>query len=379
MKTPLLLLASLIPTLLAAAELRVERVPENGLQPDALTDSTGRVHLIYLTGDPKSSDIHYVSRRAPSEPWSQPVRVNSQPGSAVAIGTVRGARLSLASSNRVCVVWNGSSQATAGSAGSAPLLFSRQTDDHSGFEPQRNLMGSLRHLDGGGSVTANEHGGVVVAWHAAPATPGADHDGEAARGIYLAVSQDDGRTFSDPRRIDSPPRGVCACCALEAGFAGPNEIRILYRGAEGLSERGLVELLSADGAKTFASRRIDQWSLNQCPMTTTRLAPGADFAVWSTRGRIWASPLGGSSPSVPNPVSPESRQANHPTVARSPDGRTLVAWTEGTGWQRGGGLAWSERAQRSPTWSPVQRRPGVPVWGSPAAVCESDGHFTVWY
>jgi hypothetical protein len=114
MKSPLLLLALLVPTLLAAAELRVERVPENGLQPDALTDGSGRTHLIYLTGDPKFSDIQCVTRPSPSEPWSRPIRVNSQPGSAVAIGTVRGARLTLASSNRVCVVWNGSSQHRGG-------------------------------------------------------------------------------------------------------------------------------------------------------------------------------------------------------------------------------------------------------------------------
>lgn len=379
MKTPLPLLALLVPTLLAAAELRLERVPENGLQPDALTDGSGRVHLIYLTGDPKASDIHYVTRPSPSEPWSRPIRVNSQPGSAVAIGTVRGARLALASSNRVSVVWNGSSQASPKTAGSAPLLFSRQTGDRSGFEPQRNLMGSLRHLDGGGAVAADGHGSVVVVWHAAPVEQGSDHDSEEARGVYLAASRDDGQTFSEPRRIDSPPRGACACCALEAGFVGPNEIRILYRGAEGLSERGLVELHSRDGAMTFTSRPVDRWSLNQCPMTTTRLAPGADLAVWSTRGRIWATSLGSSGLPDSTPISPESRQANHPTVARSPDGRILVAWTEGTGWQRGGSLAWSERDRLSPTWTPVERRPGVPVWGSPTAVCESDGQFTVWY
>jgi hypothetical protein len=58
----------------------------------------------------------------------------------------------------------------------------------------------------------------------------------------------------------------------------------------------------------------------------------------------------------------------------------LVAWTEGTGWQRGGELAWRTVGLNSSSQdSPVQRLPGVPVWGSVAAWRESDGSVTVLY
>ena len=54
-------------------------------------------------------------------------------------------------------------------------------------------------------------------------------------------------------------------------------------------------------------------------------------------------------------------------------------WTEGTGWQRGGALAWQIfGADGKPAAAP-QRRDGVPVWGLAAAVAEPDGSFTVVY
>jgi hypothetical protein len=61
-------------------------------------------------------------------------------------------------------------------------------------------------------------------------------------------------------------------------------------------------------------------------------------------------------------------------------GSLLVAWTEGTAWQRGGDLAWrTVGSGESPEDSPIQRLPGVPVWGSVAAWSESDGSVTVLY
>jgi hypothetical protein len=58
------------------AAVRVEKLPEPGLQPQAIATSDGTVHLIYLTGDAKSSDIIY-RRRAGAGEWSAPLRVNS--------------------------------------------------------------------------------------------------------------------------------------------------------------------------------------------------------------------------------------------------------------------------------------------------------------
>ena len=86
------------------------RVPDAGLQPAAEVDDAGRVHLIYFRGAPSGGDVFYVSRPPTSE-FSTPVRVNSQPGSVIATGTVRGAHLSLGADGRPHVAWMGSNTA----------------------------------------------------------------------------------------------------------------------------------------------------------------------------------------------------------------------------------------------------------------------------
>src|SRR5262245_33503746 len=60
------------------------RVPNGGIQPQTLVDDKGTVHLIYLAGDPRTADVFYA-RSADGTHFSQPLRVNSRPGSAIAI------------------------------------------------------------------------------------------------------------------------------------------------------------------------------------------------------------------------------------------------------------------------------------------------------
>ena len=68
------------------------RAPNNGIQPQAFVDANGVMHVIYLAGDPKKADVFYV-RSEDGKSFSRPVPVNSVPGSAIAIGNVRGAHL----------------------------------------------------------------------------------------------------------------------------------------------------------------------------------------------------------------------------------------------------------------------------------------------
>lgn len=365
------------------ADVRLERVPENGLQPDVAREDSGRIHLVYLAGDPGAADVRHVQRDGPGRPWTTPRRVNSQAGSAIAVGSVRGARLALGISNRVHVVWNGSARAEPRQAGSAPLLYARSDDAGSGFELQRNLGGEIRHLDGGAAVASDGRGTVLVAWHGALPRVGPGPDDESGRGVYVARSEDDGKTFDAPRRIDVPGTGVCACCALEARFTGPGRIQVLYRRATGGTQRGMALLSSGDGGRTFASRFLDEWEANQCPMTTARLLPGPGdgLAVWSSRGEIRLARVGfdPSTDGGSRRVSPAGARANHPVVAGRPGREMLVAWTEGTGWQKGGAVGWQVLdAAGEPKGQPEQRT-GVPVWGSVAAWAESNGDYTVLY
>src|ERR1700726_2427868 len=82
-------------------DVRVQRVPDGGIQPRVAVAADGTIHLIYFSGDPAAGDIFYVRNSG------KPIRVNSHPGSAIALGNIRGPQLALGRSGRVHVAWNG--------------------------------------------------------------------------------------------------------------------------------------------------------------------------------------------------------------------------------------------------------------------------------
>jgi hypothetical protein len=56
-------------------------------------------------------------------------------------------------------------------------------------------------------------------------------------------------------------------------------------------------------------------------------------------------------------------------VAVNGRGEMLLAWTEGTGWKKGGALAWQlfDKTGKA-TATKGRKEGGVPVWGLPAVV-----------
>jgi len=54
-------------------------------------DTTAIVHMVYFKGEPGHGDVFYVRSKDWGMTFSSPMRVNSEPGTAVATGTIRGA------------------------------------------------------------------------------------------------------------------------------------------------------------------------------------------------------------------------------------------------------------------------------------------------
>jgi hypothetical protein len=125
------------PALHAAGKVNLLRVPNGGLQPQAALDERGILHLVYFTGEPQRGDIYYIRRDAGKTEFTSPVRINSEPGSAVAVGTIRGAQLAIGKNGRVHVAWNGRHKPDGYGA---PMLYARMSDARTGFDPQINVM-----------------------------------------------------------------------------------------------------------------------------------------------------------------------------------------------------------------------------------------------
>ena len=379
----LTLLSPAVPTRLAAppargAYIQLLRTPNSGIQPQTVVDSSGTVHMIYFKGDAKAGDIEYVRRAAGSADFSQPLRVNSIPQSAVAIGTVRGPQLAVGRNGRAYAIWFGPATKTEGHDDSMPVFFTRLDDSSSGFEPQRNLVYSATGTDGGLSVAADQNGNVYAVWHATGDTPGEEH-----RRVYLERSSDDGKTFSRESPVSPKELGACGCCGMRAFVDSRGMLSILFRAAAQTIHRDMTLLTSLDKGETFQARTVSSWELNACPMSSASFTEGSgkSFAAWEKAGQVYFSPLGGKLDELSPAALPSAEQMlrKHPAIAANRRGEVLLAWTEGTGWAKGGSVAWQ---LFDVTGKPLGTRgtaAGLAVWGLPSVFADAAGNFTVVY
>src|SRR5438067_203097 len=85
-------------------DVTLMRVPDGGIQPQVAVDAKGAIHMIYYSGDGLGGDVFYVRSRD-GVSFSKPMRINTQPGSAIAAGNIRGAHLAVGHNGRVHVAW----------------------------------------------------------------------------------------------------------------------------------------------------------------------------------------------------------------------------------------------------------------------------------
>jgi hypothetical protein len=310
------------------------------------------------------------------------VRVNSESGSAIAAGTIRGGQIAIGRNGRIHVAWNGSKAEPKGALNpesgepGVPMLYSRLNDARSAFEPQRELMIRTFGLDGGGSVAADLAGNVYVAWHGKAL--GAS-SGDAGRQVWIAKSNDDGKKFAPERSAWKDRTGACGCCGMSMSVDTNGIVRVLYRSATKDIHRDIYLLKSQDHGVSFEGLKLHPWEINACPMSSMSFseAAGKVEGAWETGGQVYFENL-----TTPNttPVSApgEPKGHKHPRIAISPNGYTLMTWTEGTGWSRGGSLAWQLYDRNGKMIGEKGSVAGVPAWSFGAVIAKPNG-FIVLY
>jgi hypothetical protein len=358
------------------------RTPHSGIQPQAVAGTDGSIHLVFFHGEPAAGDVSYARLEPRAQRFTAPVRVNSQPGSAVAIGTIRGAQLALGRGDRVHVAWNGSMKARPQNPnGGTPMLYSRSSPDRASFEPQRDLMRRSSVLDGGGTVAADGAGHVLVAWQARPLGAPA---GEVNRRMFVARSDDDGATFDPEVPAVEEDTGACPCCGTRALLTPEGAAYILFRAATSGSDRDMILLSSRDRGRHFQATRAHPWRLNMCPMSSEALAAAGPnsgiVAAWETQGQVFVTRIDPRTGAPNPPVHPRGSGGNrkHPAVAVNSRGEWLVAWAEDTSFQHGGSLAWrvfDPSGKATPEAGRVEG--GIPTHSLPTAVALPDNSFVV--
>jgi len=359
------------------AKVALRRTPNGGIQPQAVVDAKGVVHLVYLKGDPKAADIFYVRLEPDKANFSETLQVNTQPGSAIAIGTIRGAHLALGRNGRVHVAWNGSK--SSGKHRGAPMLYTRLNEAGTAFAPERDLITYAAGLDGGGSVAADDEGNVYVMWHGVPLPAIED---ETGRAVFVARSTDDGETFARETPAISKSTGACACCGMTAFADRAGNVFVLYRAATELIHRDEILLVSRNHGADFEIASTHAWRLSACPMSSASLSASQSgvLAAWETAGNVYFTRLNATTLKVSEAVSPPGNaKRKHPVAVANERGEVLMAWTEGTGWRKGGDVAWQLFDASDHATSEKGTTSGVPVWSLVTAVPRADGGFLIFY
>jgi hypothetical protein len=360
--------------LLASPAVMVVHLPEGCIQPQAAVSPDGTVHVVYYRGPGDAANIYY-SRLPPGASGLTPaVRVNSVPNSAGDVGTVRAAQIAVGRGGRVHIAWNGLGPKAANGYPIAYQAYSRSNPAGDSFEEQRNLITWAKGLDGGGTVAADPRGNVFVLWHSAA---GAKEEKDG--GVFVARSADDGATFARETRADSSGNGACGCCGMRAMVGADGTLEVLYRGARNNSGRDTVELESKDGGQTFTSHIVDPWQLNACPMSTFGLGASSSgtVAAWETAEHVFAARIAPDG-AITGKWSPAGKGQKHPSIATGANG-TVLAWTEGTGWQRGGSLAWRVIGRDGTPLGGNRLEGAISTWSLPTAVARPDGSFVIVY
>jgi hypothetical protein len=140
-------------------------------------------------------------------------------------------------------------------------------------------------------------------------------------------------------------------------------------------------LSSHDHGAHFEGRILHRWKIEACPMSSASLAESNSgvLAAWETKLEVYFARIEPISGAVSRPVKPPGDgERKHPAVAGNASGDTILVWAEGTGWQKGGALAWQVfDGAGQPTGVKGRVEGGIPTWGLPAVVARADGSFVI--
>jgi hypothetical protein len=348
-------------------------VPDGGLQPQAAIDARGTIHLIYYKGPAGGGDLYYVRRAANAAAFSAAIRVNSDAGSAIAAGAVRGGRIALGRDGWVHVAWNAAHAVERQGESITPMWYARLAPGARTFEPQRAIGSYTKYLDGGGTVAADAKGHVYVVWHAMGATSGEMH-----RQIRIAASSDDGGHFAADTVLANAG-GACSCCSVQALVDTAGQLQMLYRSAGDNIHRDAM-WMTAGPRGASAAVRLQPWELPACPMTTFAIAEarGALVGAWMIDQQIYTATLnpGTRTASAPSPMNGAAAR-NHPAIAINRNGDRLFAWIEGANRSRDGHVAWELRGASGARLASQADAGVVPPLTLVAPIARPDGSFLV--
>jgi hypothetical protein len=169
---------------------------------------------------------------------------------------------------------------------------------------------------------------------------------------------------------------------LRAFADSAGAVYILFRTATENVNRGETLLVSPRPGSDFEIAYSHPWKATSCPMSSASLIEGKAgvLAAWETGDNVFFASVDLKTMAVSRPVSPMTGvKRKHPVAVANANGDTLFVWTEGTGWAKGGSVAWQLFDKDGNAVEEKGRAPGVPVWSLATAFAKPDGNFAIIY
>jgi hypothetical protein len=106
-----------------------------------------------------------------------------------------------------------------------------------------------------------------------------------------------------------------------------------------------------------------------------------DLIAWQTEEQVYFAKLNIGNHATPESIAApgEAHDRKHPAVTGNSRGQVLLAWTEGTGWKRGGSIAWQVFDSAGKPTGVRGAASDLPVWDLVAAYADARGGFNIIY
>jgi hypothetical protein len=298
--------------------------------PYVTSDNHGGFFIAYVERNDGVSNVLLQHSQA-NGGFANPIRVSRQAGDA-AVRNENPPKVALGPNNEVFVVWASERERWKGN-----IRFARSLNGGKTFEPAIDLNSDAaqppisRAFE---SIVVDRNGRIFVAWIDERNKTAKDRGAE----IWLAASEDRGKTFSHDRKILS---NVCECCRTALVIDSAGRIYVSYRlvPAAGAMLRDIAVARSDDGGKTFKPSIVhhDGWELNACPIDgATMTIDAADHlhVIWFTRTGdlprlyIASSTDYGVSFGKPDVLDSNQKLAKHAHVVATGRDQLLVVWDD---------------------------------------------------
>jgi len=298
--------------------------------PYVVSDNRGGFYFAYV--ERKNGLSNVMLQHSPQGgAFSPAVRVNSRAGDG-AVRNENPPKMAMGRKNEVYVVWASERERWKGN-----IRFARSLNGGKTFEPAIDVNSGVSQRPIGRafqSIAVDAKGRIFVVWIDERNKTAASRGGE----IWMAVSTDQGKTFSPDRKILAD---VCECCRTSIAVDSAGRIFVSYRvvPSSGPMLRDIAIARSDDEGKTFNPSLVnrDGWDINACPIAgATMTIDSSDrlHVAWFTQSgetpRLFfaSSTNHGASFTKPAVFDRSQKLAKHAHVVSLSGNRVLIAWDD---------------------------------------------------